>query len=160
MSGPPECHLKAIRASSPEAAPGTGRRVLLVDDEPLIRRAVTRILRRRCDIRAAASGEEAAALIAAGETFDLLLVDVVMPGWTGLDLYRHLQRTAPAAASRVSFFTGRTCDDALERQLEESGRPQVPKPFDVDELLALLERTPPATDGAPASTPAPHPWRN
>lgn len=113
-------------------------RVLLVDDEPMIRTAVTRVMRRHCDIHAAASGEEAAGLIAAGEVFDLILVDVVMPGWSGFDFFHYLQEAAPSSADCVVFLTGCSLDPGVHRQLAETGRPRVFKPFANEELLQLL----------------------
>jgi CheY-like chemotaxis protein len=81
-----------------------GACILVVDDEDAIRLTLSTLLRRRgYAVTTAASGAEALALIDQ-QRFDLLLLDLMMPGLTGIDVARYAQQHQPAAA--ILFLTG------------------------------------------------------
>ena len=79
-------------------------RILIVDDEAPIRMTLERLLQRRgYVVMVAASGEEG--LTRLGQhRFDLLLLDLKLPGISGLDVARHAQRLQPAPA--ILLLTG------------------------------------------------------
>jgi PAS domain S-box-containing protein len=91
---------------APAASPVHAGRVLVVDDEPLFCRTVTRVLGRELEIVAVGDPEEAASRIEAGERFDAILSDLIMPVMTGMDLHARLSRAAPDQADRMLFITG------------------------------------------------------
>jgi len=82
------------------------RRILLVDDEPLMRRVTQIALQRTTDweITTACSGTEALALVRAG-AIDLVLLDVMMPGLDGPGTLAQLRLIPSAARVPVIFFT-------------------------------------------------------
>jgi DNA-binding NtrC family response regulator len=81
-------------------------RILVVDDETAIRRTLEVLLGRRgYTVATAANGEEAIAWLLQ-RTFDLLLIDLKMPGMDGLAVAESARRCQPTA--RVVFFTGST----------------------------------------------------
>jgi CheY-like chemotaxis protein len=80
--------------------------VLVVDDDPVVGASVRRVLSREHDVELAHGGREALDRIAAGEPFDVVLCDVVMPGVSGLDVHAELSQTAPSLAARMVFMTG------------------------------------------------------
>src|SRR5687768_7680955 len=81
-----------------------GARILVVDDEEAIRLTLDMLLRRRgYVVTAAATGAEALVLLEQ-QTFDLLLLDLMMPGLSGLDVARRAQELQPAAA--ILILTG------------------------------------------------------
>jgi CheY-like chemotaxis protein len=83
-----------------------GVRVLLVDDEPAVRRPLGRFLQRRgAEVCEAADGAEALAALAGGP-FDIVVADLRMPGMDGASLYRALRERDPAAARRMVFLSG------------------------------------------------------
>jgi CheY-like chemotaxis protein len=59
------------------------RRVLVIDDEPMVRQILVDLLRSHHDVEMAESGEAALALIAR-DSFDVILCDVMMPGVNGM----------------------------------------------------------------------------
>jgi len=124
---------------APEAArPASARTLLIVDDEPSIRRALVRYLERdghRVD--AAASAAEALAHIAA-RRYDAILLDLRMPDMAGDELYAQLRDTDPALAARVVFATGDTESEAARAFLAAAGRPVVTKPFVLPDVADLL----------------------
>lgn len=138
----------AARASSAR------RRVLVVDDDALVRRCIFRVLRRSHHVVVAASGEQALSMFAEGLEVDAVLLDVMMPGLGGDDVYRLLTRDHPRLSSRIAFITGGAFTPKSARYLARVRVPTLSKPFDAADLRALVDElaNPP---GESASTDAP-----
>lgn len=114
------------------------RRVLLVEDEDMVRKVLTRMLSTRgFDVRAAASGAEAMAMFdARGEDdFDLLVTDLMMPDGGGLMVARGLSQQLPGL--RVLFVSGYSSVD-MEGWDPERYR-FLTKPFGSSELAKTIE---------------------
>jgi|GEM_PF-2537234 len=115
------------------------RRVLVVDDEPELRRIVRRFLEGRGHrVDEAASGAEALERIAA-VSYCAVVLDLKMPEMGGDELFHRLMERHPETAGRVVFATGDVISPARKAFLEESGRPAFEKPFDLWELAEALE---------------------
>jgi CheY-like chemotaxis protein len=128
----------APEPQAPSPAP-SGRRLLLIDDEPLLLRAYQRLLRRRgFEVTTAAGGGEAIARLARGAEFDLILCDLMMPEVDGVAFYEHLQTTRPTLVPRLFFQTGGAYTDRAARFVSEVDRPVFRKPLDLDAFEALL----------------------
>jgi CheY-like chemotaxis protein len=80
--------------------------VLLIDDEPLIGRALARLLGPDWATTTVVSGPSALARVDAGERYDVVLCDLAMPGMDGVAVYEQLALRHPDVASRVVFLTG------------------------------------------------------
>ena len=115
------------------------RRVLTVDDEPLICGAVKRALAPDYQVTTFTSARAALASIAAGDAYDALLVDLLMPEMSGMDLYAEIGRVAPERAGRVVFLTGGAFTRRAGDFLKRVGNPRLEKPFDTRSLKAVLE---------------------
>jgi PAS domain S-box-containing protein len=131
------------------AAPRACRRgrILVVDDEPFVLRALERILAGHHDVVLAPSAADALARIAGATPLDGVLCDVMMPGMNGMDLYREIGRLAPELARRVVFVTGGALIEDIRVFLERTGVPVVEKPFapvQVLEAIGRLLEEPPA----------------
>jgi CheY-like chemotaxis protein len=116
-------------------------RMLVVDDEPLVHRAVHMVLRREHEIVDKMSAEEA--LVDLEEEleqgkFDVVLLDVKMPGVPdGIDFFRRLQQIDPEHAPAVIFMTG---DPNIAGALGETMRTRcLSKPFAASELREALD---------------------
>ena len=112
--------------------------ILLVDDEPLVRRVVGRILR-GCGyaVVEAANGVEAlAADQHALEPLTLLLTDVVMPGMNGVALAAQMEDRHPGLP--VLFMSGYAPDGGLQERLARPGALFLGKPFGAEELAAIV----------------------
>ena len=81
-------------------------RVLIVDDDALLARMLTRALQERFDVLMQTSASCALSLVLAGHRFDAIVSDVWMPGVSGLDFHAALQRSVPQQADRMVFVTG------------------------------------------------------
>lgn len=112
------------------------RRVLIVEDE----RDLARVVKRHvegigCQVQLAASGEDALSM--AGEPFDLVLLDVMLPGIDGLEVCRRLR--ALNRYMPVLMLTARSSDVDKVMGLESGADDYLTKPFSVQELLARIK---------------------
>jgi len=112
--------------------------ILLVEDsEPLKKLAQTYLVASGFRVASAGSGEEALELAArTGETFDLLLTDVVMPGMNGRALAEHLLRRQPGM--RVLYMSGYTDSFIAGHGVLEPGTHLLHKPFTDEVLIAKV----------------------
>jgi CheY-like chemotaxis protein len=124
--------------SLPAKGRETGRRMLVVDDEPAMRAAVSGFLMSLGNhVHVAANGADARALLATSE-YDVVLLDLRMPDLGGEALYRDMVERDARHARRVVFVTGDLQSAAAQRFLIEAGRPVIGKPFQLDDLAAIL----------------------
>lgn len=123
-----------------EPDPRPRLRVLVVDDEPMVLKAVQRRLRRYHEVTCATGGKSAIELLASGKHhFDAVISDVMMPDVSGVDLYKWIQRYEPHLAVRVVFMTGGAYSKRTRKFLESVTQPVVPKPFARGDLLSALD---------------------
>jgi CheY-like chemotaxis protein len=96
------------RLASTSSLPPSGPplRILVIDDEVTLIRAYRRLLGRDHEVVAAYGGEEALAIIACDQSFDLILCDLMMPGTDGVGVYEELQRQHPELLERMVFSSG------------------------------------------------------
>lgn len=131
------------RTTIPE--PGTSNpelkhpRILAVDDDPVN----LQVLRNHLGLEGmavslAASGREALILIEAGEVFDLVLLDVMMPGMTGFEVCRGIRQRYSAAELPVLMLTAKNRLTDLTEGLNSGANDYLGKPFAREELLARV----------------------
>ncbi|MFO0669771.1 MAG: PAS domain S-box protein [Polyangiaceae bacterium] len=113
-------------------------RVLVVDDEELVRRTIRRMLEGRGHVVVeAAGGDEALALVPSDPTLDAVVLDLSMPGLSGRETLRRLTADgSPAPAPPVVVLTG----DTSERGGLENAAALLEKPVNLASLLATLQR--------------------
>ncbi|MGH7519264.1 MAG: PAS domain S-box protein [Gemmatimonadales bacterium] len=143
--------------AAPQPTPkGHGERVLVVEDESLVRDFACRFLQGEgYGTVEAEDGHEAIELLRADPgTFDLVLSDVVMPGMGGREFADQLARIRPGLP--VLFMSGYTNDEIMRRGLLEPGAPFLAKPFSPETLSAKVREV---LDHAGSSTLHPVPAR-
>ena len=115
--------------------------ILLVDDEAKIRNALAHALREEGhEVVSIGSPREAQRLLARG-SFDVLLVDNLMPELTGLDLIRELVATAPAAERpQILLMTAHATVESAIEAMKLGALDYLQKPFEIDELLVVVNR--------------------
>jgi DNA-binding NtrC family response regulator len=114
-------------------------RVLVVDDETTILRALGIALGRAgYDVKTAETGESARALLQA-EHFDAMIVDLRIPDMRGDVLFELAASLQPHLRTHTLFTTGDASDRAIEL-IEACQCPVLPKPFDLGEMLSMLAR--------------------
>ena len=110
-------------------------RVLIIDDEPLLCSALERILRPHHDVEFTTLAAEALPRLEAGERFDLILCDLMMPRMNGMDFHAALHRLRPELTGRVIFLTGGAFTAQARAFLERVPNRRVEKPFNARALL-------------------------
>lgn len=108
-------------------------RVLVVDDERFVIRALQRGLKDTADVTACVSVDEALALLAVDHAFDVVLSDLGLEGRTGMDLFHALEGEHPHLRRRFILMTGGYATD-------EYGVEILSKPFDLRETRDLIAR--------------------
>ncbi|WP_343073366.1 hybrid sensor histidine kinase/response regulator [Pyxidicoccus fallax] len=139
--------LVAEVATTPEGTPAPApnrvaprRRLLLIDDEPAVGSSVSRLVRDVYEVRAVQDAREALRLLTSGERFDAILVDLMMPGMSGMDFVTELERQAPELALRTGLMTGGAFTaQAREFVGRHSSRGLLEKPFERDSLCTFVE---------------------
>jgi CheY-like chemotaxis protein len=113
--------------------------ILVVDDLPANRELMVRRLERSgFQVVAAASGAEALELVRRGN-IDLVLLDIMMPGMTGLDVLRTLRATRSTAALPVVMVTAKTESEDVVEALSLGANDYVTKPVDYPVALARIQ---------------------
>jgi len=117
-----------------------GRKVLVVDDDPLNAFVLTDVLQLHGMIVAeAADGRRAIAELAAGG-FDIVLMDVMMPEMDGHETTRAIRQMPQHASLPVIAVTARAMQGDREKALDAGATDYITKPIDVEELLSCMER--------------------
>jgi two-component system response regulator MprA len=139
----------AVGANSREPA---AARILVVDDEPALRQALARALSlERYSVSLAADASRALDLLAA-ESFDAIVLDILMPGIDGVELCRQLRRSGDRTP--VLMLTARDAVNDRVAGLDAGADDYLAKPFALRELMArvraLLRRRTVPDQGADA----------
>jgi two-component system, NtrC family, sensor kinase len=121
-------------------AEAAGPRVLIVDDEPGIRRIVGRFLR-KCGYQVEEAGTGRAAVGALQVSpFDAVISDLRMPGFSGKDLFDHVRREHPELVSRFVLTSGDMLRKETQQFVQQADCLYLEKPYELTDLLAVLER--------------------
>jgi len=126
--------------SSNETSAKTPSRVLVVDDEVLFTNVVYRVLRESHQLTICNHTDDAVARFEAGERFDAIVCDMMMPRIGGMGLYLRVAQLAPDQAARFIFVTAGTTTPAAHEFLSGRTNPRLEKPCDFKELRALVAR--------------------
>jgi two-component system NtrC family sensor kinase len=134
-------------AREPAASPipdGVPAHVLLVDDEAPVRDSLSaQLVRMGAHVDSAGTPLEASRLLESSAPYDVVLMDLRLPGQSGLDLHRTLAARNPDLARRVVFMTGDLVNDDLLKAVRATGNLLLEKPFTADELREALAKAQP-----------------
>ena len=113
-------------------------RVLVIDDEPLIGRAVGRMLSGD-DVVSVQDGRLALTQLQTDTEWDLILLDLMMPGLTGMDVYNAIRNTQPNLLQLVVLMSGGTFTPESREFVDRVKNRRIEKPFDRGVLRQLLD---------------------
>lgn len=125
-----------------------GKKVLVIDDEEIIRRTVHDVLEKKgCVVEVARDGTDALAMIRARK-YDLVVSDIRMPGHSGYEIFKEVKDAN--SETPVIFMTGFGYDPthSIIRARPEGLSAVLYKPFKVDQLLSSIRAAVAPTDGA------------
>jgi signal transduction histidine kinase/ActR/RegA family two-component response regulator len=131
---PAEPEPAAGQSTDPSGLPA----LLVVDDEPALRRSLSRGLRREWRVFTAANRAEALSIMGA-ETIDALLCDLVLPEEAGVEVIRAIARTHPRILSHTVLMTGEPAGSELQAIARLNAQHLVRKPFDLEDLACRLQ---------------------
>ncbi len=124
---------------SEEGAPSAGgRRILVIDDEPHIRRVLSSILGNRgFDVATAVDGIEGLQLLDA-DSIDLVILDLMMPGASGLEILSKIRTSPSHADTPVIILTAKGQDTDREAAIAGGADDFLTKPFSPKKLIARI----------------------
>ncbi|HVU50157.1 MAG TPA: ATP-binding protein [Polyangia bacterium] len=134
---PPAAPLETVSGEAGPAPAGPGRqarrsRVLIIDDDALVARAlVSRFQGGPFDVRAVHDGRVGLEILLGDEDLDLVYCDLMMNGFSGMDVYEAARRRSPQRAEKVVFMTGGAFTTEARSFLAERRHAFVQKPFDI-----------------------------
>jgi CheY-like chemotaxis protein len=135
---PPPVAERSVDAAAPAKATGRPRRVLLVEDEVVLRMSTTDMLEQLgCFVSGVGSGEQALELLTRGGSFDLLLTDLGLPGMSGEELASEARRRFPRLPVVIASGYGRSGAQAAGMQAE--GLQFISKPYSSVDLQQALD---------------------
>ncbi|MEZ4444315.1 MAG: response regulator [Polyangiaceae bacterium] len=115
-------------------------RVLLIDDEAMLRKAVHRVLQTQHDVIEASDGQEGLDILAGDPSFDVIICDLMMPGLDGPGVYDALQKRSPELLERLVFLTGGAFSDRTKAFIASAQPIVVEKPVSNDLLRGIVQR--------------------
>jgi two-component system, response regulator RegA len=126
--------------------------ILLVDDDATLRERLARALRERgFDVRTAGSADEAMTLVRA-ESPEMAVLDLKMPGRSGLDLLRDMKEQDPS--TKIVILTGYGSIATAVDATKLGAVAYLPKPVDADEVMAAFQRAIGDAPSKPLETPS------
>ena len=112
----------------------TGAKILVVDDEPTILQFLSDVLTDKGHEVVTINSASDALEKVRSERYSLILLDIKMPGISGIELYKRFQEIAQSLARRVVFITGDALGTDTSNFLSETNAHCIAKPFDIEQL--------------------------
>lgn len=135
--------VRALFEGEEEGNGGSGRRILVIDDDPLVGKSLKNLLENNGYETQVASIGLAALDLASRERFDLVVTDIRMPGMNGIETLKALRRIRslsskpPLPEIVITAFD----EGAVKEEVQRLGiRDFILKPFEIEEFLTALER--------------------
>ncbi|HTB77665.1 MAG TPA: ATP-binding protein [Polyangiaceae bacterium] len=125
-------------APESEALPPRRGRLLIVDDDEKVGQSLAYLLRTDHDVEVSVEPRAIAERLLAGERFDVILCDLMMPGMTGMELHATVAKRAPEQADRFVFVTGGAFTPAATAFVGRVSNTVLMKPYDLRALNAAL----------------------
>jgi CheY-like chemotaxis protein len=115
-------------------------RVLIIDDDPYVAESMRRLLSDENHVTTVSRAQDGLTRIEAGERYDVILCDILMPEMDGMQLYERLRVVLPREADRLVFFSGGGESPPVRAFLDRVSNLLIEKPPDMDGLRALIHR--------------------
>ncbi len=116
--------------------------ILLIEDEPSVTAFLRAALERRgYAVANASSGAQGLDMLNGG-TFSGVISDIRMPGAVnGAEVHAWIQKNRPELCARIILISGDTANSETQAFLAQSGTPCIEKPFRVQQLMSIVEKT-------------------
>lgn len=130
--------------SPPSSRPTVSRgkaRVLVVDDDPGVGRALRLMLEEEHEVQTVVRPREALQELLSDSGYDLIFCDLMMPELSGMDIYQVLRFNRPGYESRIVFMTAGAFTPAARRFLAQVPNQRIEKPFNLRSLQRLVQKS-------------------
>ncbi|MCC6273988.1 MAG: response regulator [Deltaproteobacteria bacterium] len=118
---------------------GSKRKVLVVDDDPQIRKILERMLiGPSYDVRTAVDGLTALSQVREDPP-DLVILDIMMPGMSGIEVCRQIRESNPEHPIQVLMLSAKDSQADRRRALEYGANDYVTKPFHIASLVRKIQ---------------------
>jgi PAS domain S-box-containing protein len=136
--------IESIRTADPVAAflapPLRRGRILILDDDEGVARSLERLLEASHDVEVCFEPSAAAERLLAGERFDVIICDLMMPTMTGMDFHALVANKRPEQAEKIVFVSGGAFTPAAQKFVAGTLNIVLEKPFHMAALEAALAR--------------------
>jgi len=117
------------------------KHILVVDDEPMVRRVICLILEQQgYDCREVQNGQEAMAMLKAKPPVDLVITDNHMPMMNGLQLIAYLKTSPSYRRLPIVLLSGHLSEEVKASAMEKGVSALLSKPLDIGELVETVDR--------------------
>jgi len=115
-------------------------KILVVDDEPATLELLSQILTAEGhEVQTTEKAIDALERIKS-ERYSLILLDIKLPGMSGVELYRSIEKIAESLARRILFITGDVMGADTRDFFSKTNAPRIAKPFDIEQLKNVIDR--------------------
>lgn len=128
----------AVEAERPIAESSARARILLIDDDVMVRRSYRRVLAPHHDVVEATGGKHALGILMRDREFDVLLCDLIMPDCDGTMLYETLGKMAPHLRARMVFMSGGAFTASAKSFVARTHVAVLEKPLSCEDLLGAV----------------------
>jgi PAS domain S-box-containing protein len=135
-----EGQIQPAEPATEEPAKVTKAKILVVDDEPVIRQFISQVLGEEGHTVETVDNAASALKMVNNKRYRLILLDIKMPGMSGIELYKRFQKIAPSLTKRIVFVTGDVMGKRTLAFLNKTKTPYMMKPFDAKELRTEINR--------------------
>ena len=117
---------------------GTGRKILVIDDDSAIRVLLQAVLRRmKFDVALAEDGAAGLDMVSRDGGFDLILLDLMMPKLNGYEFIERMSKTPPDHRPHIIVFTA-AGKRGVDKIPADSVCASILKPFDLDKFIEII----------------------
>jgi PAS domain S-box-containing protein len=113
-------------------------RILVVDDDVLVRGALLRTLSGEHEVVVEGKAQDALVRLAGGERFDVILCDLMMPQMSGMEFHQELAKLDPRHLASLVYLTGGAFTARAREFLDQVQAPRIEKPFDPEALRLFV----------------------
>ncbi|MBK7861060.1 MAG: response regulator [Archangiaceae bacterium] len=113
-------------------------RLLIIDDEAAVAQGVRRMLKSELEIDVLQDPRTALERLNRGDLYDAILCDLMMPGLTGMDIYRDVRKSRPEVIERFVFMTGGVFTAEAQAFLDSVPNTKLFKPFTMKDVRSAL----------------------
>ena len=129
----------AVEESRGKGVAESRRRILVIDDEPMLGQTLRFAFEGQYEVVVLNSGHDALEHLEHDAGFDLVLCDLMMPVFSGIMVYEAIAQRHPALVERFVFITGGAFTDSARDFLDSYPGLRLEKPFHVRDVETLLE---------------------